>query len=112
MRYQTTRGVPLTGGGARTLVEAYDYPLLFEPGESWDYGVGVDWASEMVMCVTNLSLEEYMKRNIWAPLGMEHITFFPRKNPDVITPLGYVAPGLQHHYVWRRCRSECQVDAY
>lgn len=87
MQYQIARGVTPTFGGTRTLVESYDYPLLFEPGESWEYSVGIDWAGEMVMRVTNMSLEAYMEKHIWAPLGMKYITFFPTKNPEVMARL-------------------------
>lgn len=87
MQYQTSRGVTPLFGGSRSLVESYDYPLLFEPGESWEYSGGIDWAGEMVSRVSNLSLEDYMKQNIWEPLGMKHITFFPKKNPEVISRL-------------------------
>jgi CubicO group peptidase (beta-lactamase class C family) len=86
-QYQTARGVTPTFGGSRSLVESYDYPLLFEPGESWEYSVGIDWAGEMVTRVSNLSLEDYMKKNIWGPLGMNHITFFPKKDPEVMSRL-------------------------
>jgi CubicO group peptidase (beta-lactamase class C family) len=87
MQYQTARGVKPSFGGSRSLVESYDYPLLFESGDSWEYSVGADWAGEMVMRVTNMSLEDYMAKNIWAPLGMKHITFFPKKRPDVMERL-------------------------
>lgn len=83
MKYQATRGVKVGLGISRSIVESYDFPLLFEPGESWEYSAGIDWAGEMVMRVTNMSLEEYMAQNIWQPLGMKYVTFFPAKTPDV-----------------------------
>ena len=60
---------------------------MFEPGESWDYSVGIDWAGEMVMRVSNMSLEDYMKKNIWEPLGIKHLSFFPKKNPEIMSRL-------------------------
>jgi CubicO group peptidase (beta-lactamase class C family) len=56
---------------------AYRVPLLFDPGESWAYGYGIDWAGLAVMRVTNKTLEEYMTENIWGPLGMKSTTFDP-----------------------------------
>lgn len=53
----------------------FDMPLLFQPGESWMYGVGNDWAGRVVEKLTNSSLEEYMKKNIFEPLGMDSTTF-------------------------------------
>lgn len=41
--------------------EAYVQPLVFEPGTSYTYGVGVDWAGFLIERVTGKSLEEYFK---------------------------------------------------
>ncbi|KAH8797949.1 beta-lactamase/transpeptidase-like protein [Xylogone sp. PMI_703] len=67
------RSIALTRSGS--VVEAYDYPLLFELGTSWDYGAGVDWAGVMVERANNISLEEYMRQNIWSRLNMTSTTF-------------------------------------
>ncbi|KAH7323954.1 beta-lactamase/transpeptidase-like protein [Rhexocercosporidium sp. MPI-PUGE-AT-0058] len=66
------------------LKEAFFYPLLFAPGESWEYGVGIDWAGWMVERVTNTSLESYLQCNIWGPLGVKNFSFFPRTKPDLM----------------------------
>lgn len=87
MKYQELRGATPSFGGARSVAESYDFPLLFEPGESWEYSVGLDWAGEMVSRVTKLSLEDYMQKHIWAPLGMKITTFFPKKSPRVMERL-------------------------
>ncbi|KAH9992378.1 beta-lactamase family protein [Xylariaceae sp. FL0662B] len=60
-----------------------DLPLLFEPGEGWAYGTGLDWVGQIVEKLSGLSLEEYMKRNIWEPLGADSSTFFPEEHPDI-----------------------------
>ena len=87
MKYQKSRGIKPSFGGTLSVADSYDFPLLFEPGESWDYSVGIDWAGEMVMRVTNMSLEAYMQKHIWAPLGMKYTTFFPKKSPEVMARL-------------------------
>jgi CubicO group peptidase (beta-lactamase class C family) len=51
------------GAGAR-LLQRYDSPLTFEPGESWMYGPRIDCAGLLIECVTGLSLEEYMRLNL------------------------------------------------
>ncbi|CAK7214958.1 hypothetical protein SCUCBS95973_002313 [Sporothrix curviconia] len=58
-------------------------PLLFEPGTSWSYGVGTDWAGKMVERVTGMTLGEYMGKNIWQPLGMHGATFRILERPDI-----------------------------
>jgi methyl acetate hydrolase len=52
-------------------------PLMFDPGERWEYGVGIDWAGLMVEAVTGQTLGEYMRQNVLDPLGMSDTTFAP-----------------------------------
>ena len=59
--------------------EAYTTPLLFEPGEGWAYGGGAEWAGILVERLTELKLEETMKKYIFDPLGMNSSTFHPAK---------------------------------
>lgn len=61
----------------------YLIPLSYDPGTSWEYGVGVDWAGQMVERVTNQSLGSYMAENIWGPLGMKSTTFRLEERPDI-----------------------------
>ncbi|KAI2473483.1 beta-lactamase/transpeptidase-like protein [Annulohypoxylon bovei var. microspora] len=66
-----------------TVDETFDVPLLHEPGEAYIYGSGIDRAGQVVEKITGQNLEEYMKKNIWQPLGMDSTTFFPREHPDI-----------------------------
>ena len=50
-------------------------PLLFEPGERWDYGINIDWAGKAVEAVTDLTLSAYMRQHIFDPLGMNDTCF-------------------------------------
>lgn len=53
-------------------------PLLFQPGEGWEYGVGVDWAGIVLMRATGTSLNDYIQENVLAPLGLKgHMTMLP-----------------------------------
>ncbi|KAF7965209.1 hypothetical protein HWV62_45083 [Athelia sp. TMB] len=59
-------------------------PLVFEPGEGWDYATGLDWAGQMVERANgDIPLEEYMKKHVWGPLGMKSTTFHLEKNESV-----------------------------
>jgi CubicO group peptidase (beta-lactamase class C family) len=52
------------------------FPLVFEPGEGWTYGVSIDWAGKAVERVNNnIRLGEYMQTHIWGPLGMTRSAF-------------------------------------
>ncbi len=52
-------------------------PLVFDPGEGWIYGVGVDWVGQLIEAVTSQGLEVYCAENIFEPLNMKDTTFFP-----------------------------------
>jgi CubicO group peptidase (beta-lactamase class C family) len=69
------------------MLERFGVPLLFEPGTSWEYGCGLDWTGILVSRLNNLSLEAYMQKHIWDPLGIQNITFHPDKKPDVLNNL-------------------------
>ncbi|KAG9195851.1 hypothetical protein G6011_00972 [Alternaria panax] len=65
------------------LLERFNFPLMFEPGSSWTYGPGIDYAGLVVERISGLTLEDYMKKNLWVPLGITDITFFPSTRPDL-----------------------------
>ncbi|KFG84866.1 hypothetical protein MANI_022371 [Metarhizium anisopliae] len=52
-------------------------PLLFQPGEGWQYGVNMDWAGVVLERATGKKLNEYIQENICKPLGLEQLTMFP-----------------------------------
>lgn len=86
MRYRATQNIVPKLASHSTLVDAFVLPLLFAPGESWVYGVGIDWAGWMVERVNgNLSLEEYIRQNILAPLGVANFSFFPKSMPSLMS---------------------------
>lgn len=58
--------------------EGFSTPLLFEPGEKWLYGTGLDWAGQLLEKVTGQTLQEYMTANIFNVLGMNDTTFRPK----------------------------------
>lgn len=67
----------------RTIVEDFAQPLVFQPGHGWSYGPGLDWAGQIVERLTGLKLGEYMRANIWKPLGMKHMSFNPDESPEL-----------------------------
>ena len=50
-------------------------PLLFDPGDKWEYGSNIDWCGQIVESIRGKRLGEVMKERICAPLGMEDIAF-------------------------------------
>jgi len=55
--------------------KALTLPLLFDPGERWEYGINIDWAGKMIEAVSGNTLGQYLKANILDPLGMHSTSF-------------------------------------
>jgi methyl acetate hydrolase len=72
-KYQQVMGVPgITGCENKALTT----PLLFDPGERWDYGINIDWAGKMVEATSGKKLGQHLKENLLGPLGMDSTAFF------------------------------------
>jgi len=56
-------------------------PLMFDPGERWEYGIGLDWAGRLLEIASGRKLGEWMRDEIFAPLGMRDSAF--RITPDM-----------------------------
>src|SRR4051794_38159898 len=50
-------------------------PLLFDPGEKWEYGTNIDWCGLIVEGITGKRLGEIFETRIFGPLGMRDTTF-------------------------------------
>ena len=68
------------GLGGSKLSNKYDHlteirafagvPMLWEPGTHWQYGEGLELMSAVVEVTSGMGLGEFMKKNIFEPLGM------------------------------------------
>jgi methyl acetate hydrolase len=50
-------------------------PLLFDPGDKWEYGTNLDWCGQIVEAITGKRLGEVFKARIFEPLGMSNTAF-------------------------------------
>jgi len=50
-------------------------PLEFEPGEGWKYSLSHDVLAALVEVLSGEKFEDYVKKHIFDPLGMENSTF-------------------------------------
>lgn len=50
-------------------------PLLFHPGEQWNYGVNTDVLGRLVEVWSGLTLDEFFRQRIFKPLGMNDTGF-------------------------------------
>ena len=55
-------------------------PLLFNPGERWEYSLGVDVLGRLVEVVSGKPLDEFFRVRIFEPLGMKDTYFYPPDN--------------------------------
>ncbi len=51
-------------------------PLLFNPGERWEYSLGVDVLGRLVEVVSGKPLDEFFRTHIFEPLGMKDTYFY------------------------------------
>jgi methyl acetate hydrolase len=50
-------------------------PLLFDPGDKWEYGTNIDWAGQVVEGIRGKRLGDVLRERVFEPLGMEDIAF-------------------------------------
>ena len=55
-------------------------PLLFNPGDKYEYSLGVDVLGRLVEVVSGKPLDEFFRTRIFEPLGMKDTYFFPPEN--------------------------------
>jgi CubicO group peptidase (beta-lactamase class C family) len=76
-RFRKATGTPAVGTCRNA---ALALPLLFDPGEDWTYGIGIDWAGKMIEAATGERLGAHLTRVIFEPLGMVDTSF--KLRPD------------------------------
>ena len=72
VRYQEATGTPGVMGCENATLAT---PLLFDPGDRWDYGINIDWAGKLVEAVSGQRLGDYLREHLLGPLGMSDTAF-------------------------------------
>ncbi|MGV9711583.1 serine hydrolase domain-containing protein [Gordonia sp. NPDC003424] len=80
-------------------------PLLFDPGEKWEYGSNIDWVGQVVENIAGTRLGDVFAQRIFAPLGIEDMSFelrpdfrsrlagmHQREADDSLTPTDFELP--------------------
>src|ERR1700736_2575681 len=67
IRYVKVSGTPPTSTGK---LASLRLPLVFDPGDRWEYGINIDWVGRTVEAISGQPLEVYFHEHIFAPLGM------------------------------------------
>jgi methyl acetate hydrolase len=71
-RYMQKTGVP---GIISCENLALDLPLVFDPGDRWDYGINIDWVGKAVERVSGKKLGDYFAEHLFVPLGIRDTGF-------------------------------------
>ena len=67
----------------KILKELAKAPLQFEPGHGWRYGLSADIVAGIIEVITGISYGEFLKKEIFEPLGMEDTGFLvPKEKID------------------------------
>jgi CubicO group peptidase (beta-lactamase class C family) len=64
-----------TPSGRTGELASLQLPLLFDPGDKWEYGINIDWAGRAVEAAAGQTLDLYFRDHIFAPLGMSDSAF-------------------------------------
>jgi CubicO group peptidase (beta-lactamase class C family) len=68
------------------------FPLLFQPGSEWNYGVSTDVLGRVVEVASGQTLDAFLQARIFDPLGMND-TAFVAKDLDRLAALYIPMPG-------------------
>jgi CubicO group peptidase (beta-lactamase class C family) len=74
LAYLQREGIPGIVSGELMALTA---PLVFDPGERWEYGINVDIVGRAVERVSGQTLDAYFAQHIFAPLGMKDTAYRP-----------------------------------
>jgi CubicO group peptidase (beta-lactamase class C family) len=72
VRYIKASGLPALSSGQ---VAALRLPLVFDPGDKWEYGINLDWVGRLVEAISGQPIDAYCYDKIFVPLGMQDTGF-------------------------------------
>ena len=67
-RYMRATAMP---SRATAKVASIRVPLMFDPGDRWEYGVNTDWVGRLVEATSGQPLDTYFREKIFGPLSMK-----------------------------------------
>jgi methyl acetate hydrolase len=71
-RYMESKAIP---GIISCQNAALSLPLVFDPGEKWDYGINIDWVGKAVERVSGQMLGDYFAEHLFGPIGIKDTAF-------------------------------------
>ena len=66
--------------------ESFNLPLVFDPGTGWEYSIATDFLGMASERVSGMRLEEYFRKHIFDPIGMDWTSFIisPRQRAELV----------------------------
>lgn len=77
LAWATATGAADPSSGSRA---AHKQPLVFDPGQDYIYGIGIDWAGVVIEAASGQRLDAYLAEHVTGPLGMADTGF--KLSPD------------------------------
>ena len=74
------RLLPYDGTIGDSVARLAKQPLLFNPGERWEYSLSVDVLGRLVEVVSGMPFDEFLRKRVFEPLGMKDTYFFVPDN--------------------------------
>jgi methyl acetate hydrolase len=71
-RLATNHGQPSVTTASKAAIMT---PLLFDPGDRWEYGTSIDWCGQVVESIRGKRLGGVFKERIFDPLDMRDVAF-------------------------------------
>ena len=70
--------------------ESFHLPLVFDPGTAWEYSIATDYLGMAIEALSGMRLEEYFRKFIFDPTGMEWTSFIisPRQRERIVPVRG------------------------
>lgn len=75
-------------------------PLMFQPGEKWQYGLNSDLLGCLIEVISGQNLEDFLRQHIFNPLGMKDTYFnLPQSKTGRLATV-YTEDSLHHVIKW------------
>ncbi|CAN5207260.1 serine hydrolase domain-containing protein [soil metagenome] len=69
-------GMQTEGGLEGMMAQLAELPLLFSPGDAWNYSIAIDVLGYIVQKASGQTLGEFLRKRIFEPLGMVDTAFW------------------------------------
>ena len=87
-----------------------ELPLVHQPGEKWTYGLNLDLLGDLIEIISGKTLENFLRENIFEPLGMNDTWFnLPVDRATRLTTV-YSEDSLQNIIPWPKNKFDINPD--